>query len=216
MNLDILFQKNAARDLLKGLEIISPHSILAGGAPRDWFFGRKANDLDFYFSVEESLTQRAVQGQLNQVLPKNVEFIEAKDFPVDPMYKHMENLKRIWYLEYKGIPVQLIQMKSAPDVFGVVDKMSCSICKVWWKNGDIVPEKDFILTLTTKYMFLNEGYTWEDLHPQKMEQRFKGEFHRATKKQAETRFFNKAISEARERIRATKIDEKVGGEYDEN
>ena len=41
-------QKAIADELLAKIELIDKNAILAGGAPRDWWAGVEANDLDFY------------------------------------------------------------------------------------------------------------------------------------------------------------------------
>lgn len=44
----VIEQQETAREILHKLEITDPSCILAGGAPRDWWFDKVANDLDFY------------------------------------------------------------------------------------------------------------------------------------------------------------------------
>lgn len=53
----VLEQKDIARELLCKLEITDPNCILAGGAPRDWWFDKVANDLDFYVYWGDNTTK---------------------------------------------------------------------------------------------------------------------------------------------------------------
>jgi tRNA nucleotidyltransferase/poly(A) polymerase len=50
----IVWQQSVADSLLARLEAIDPHCIIAGGAPRDWYLGRLANDLDVYLYIPEN------------------------------------------------------------------------------------------------------------------------------------------------------------------
>ena len=179
-------QKGIAGEVLTQLEIICPHAILAGGAPRDWHMGTPANDLDIYFSLDPDSKVRSNVGQLKKVLPEGMVLQKEHASKQNPMYKHMKALRRIYYYTYKGMDVQLIQLHTLGDVFRAVDNMSCSICKAWWKKKDVVVTYEFRLTLKSKHMFLNDTYTWDDYHPKKMRERFREAGYRlSTKGRAE-------------------------------
>lgn len=172
-------QKKVANDILDKLSIIDPYCILAGGAPRDWYFGNEAKDLDFYFYSNGS-TVSAVQSQLGKILGKDVkvlfepvERLHAKgENEIKDLYKTMKSLVRIFEAEVDGIKCQLMQLEDPKGCFKVLDNMSVSICKVWYKGGKINLSKDFKLTLASKAMFLSEGYSWSDPHPKKIIGRF--------------------------------------------
>ena len=173
--MNIQKQKAIADELLSKLEVIAPHAMLAGGAPRDWYMGNTANDLDFYFSGIEGLQLHYILLQLNEVLPKDC--TRNKDcFHSDKnkqqLYRYMKGLRRIHYYKYKGLPVQLIEMRSVKDVFKAVDNFSCSICKVWYKAGKIKTTPSFLTTVKHKIIYLTDGYKWSDMHPSKMLARF--------------------------------------------
>jgi hypothetical protein len=165
-------EKLLAKEVLDCLSIICPHAILAGGAPRDWYMGETCNDFDFYFNLDPDSTLGSNEAQLSRVLPEGMVKIKGKDAHSSPLYKHMSALKRLHYYTYKGREVQLIQLNRLRDVFKVVDNMSCSICMIWWKGGDVKPSGDFMLTYKTKMMYLSKGYSWSDPHPKKMRERF--------------------------------------------
>lgn len=42
-------QNVVAKKVLEKIKIVDPYVILAGGAPRDWYFGNPCNDLDIYY-----------------------------------------------------------------------------------------------------------------------------------------------------------------------
>lgn len=174
-------QKAIADELLQCLEKVCPYAILAGGAPRDWYMGNTCNDLDFYFNLDQDNTARFDSKILEGVLPEGMKVIKLEHSPKqNPLYKQMKTLRRIYYMEYKGIEFQLMRMHTQKDVWGVVGTFDCSICKIWYKRGTIRRTLDFKKTITSKIMFLNEGYSWSDYHPKKMVERFKGEYYTGT------------------------------------
>ena len=189
-------QKVIADELLDCLSIICPNVILAGGAPRDWYMNKEANDLDIYFSLYEG-TASSHSYQLERVLPKGVKKVKTEfEGNTNPLYKHMKHLKRIYYMEYKGLDVQLILLNEAKDVWRAVDNIDCSICKIWYKNSVIHTTTPFLKTMKTKFMFLNEDYNWSDYHPKKMVDRFKPlGYYASTEKQCDDRLIKMAIEE---------------------
>lgn len=191
-------QKQVANKILKKLKMIDPCAILAGGAPRDWYFGNEANDLDFYF-VSSAVSTGAVIAQLNEAFDVKVrQLCEAGTGEHSQMYKTMAFLRAIYETEVDGVKVQFIQLKSPGDTFKVVDSMSCSICKAWYtESRGVVLEQDFKLTVSSGVMFLSDGYKWDDRHPSKMKDRFYGvnKFKLGTKDQAMNILVNKALGE---------------------
>ena len=189
-------QKEIADELLECLSIVCPNVILAGGAPRDWYMGNPANDLDIYLALPD-LTYGSNKRQLSKVLPEEVVTVKGEyETHSNPLYKHMKHLKRIYYLRYKGIDVQIIQLNEVKDVWNTVDNIDCSICKAWYKNGKVNTTTPFMKTIKSGVMFLTEAYQWEDYHPAKMKERFEPlGFRCGTEKQADTSIINNALRE---------------------
>lgn len=185
-------QKQIANKVYDMLTMIDPQCVLAGGAPRDWYFGNTGNDLDFYFCSTGSTVGR-VQKQLNKV---GLDAAPTSCPMYSELYKSMEGLTRIWNCEVDGMKVQLIQMAEPKYRWNVVKNMDVSICKVWYSQvGNIHLDQDFKLTVASKIMFLKEGYSWSDKHGQKMKERFEGKFHCGTRDQAEKSLVNKVLME---------------------
>lgn len=178
-------QQNIAVQVYKKLRLIDPHCILAGGAPRDWYFGEKANDLDYYF-VSTASTINANRKQIESVFGVSASLLMDKEGHLyNDLYKTMPNLKRIWELEYAGENIQLIQLSKLGAQWQVVDNMDVSICKVWFTpERGIELHKDFKLTIASKTMFVKDGYDWGQKHAQKMLSRFKNIYYASTKEQA--------------------------------
>jgi hypothetical protein len=176
-------QKTVAKSVYDKLRLADPDCLLAGGAPRDWYFGEVCNDLDFYF-CSTACTMSSTQRQLKAIGFENVKHIA--DPHTNELYKSMEGLLRIWECDYAGMKVQFIQLCAPQDRWKVVNNMDISICKSYCKPNDlsIVLHRDFKLTVASGIMFLKKGYDWEQKHAVKMQERFKGKFAAGTKEQA--------------------------------
>ncbi len=104
-------QLDIADKIYDKLKIVDPYCILAGGAPRDWYFNNPARDLDFYFTSIGS-TFGAVKKQLSKLFDDVTLLMDKEGYPAGrtSMYKTMPFLKRIWEFTVDGIPVQLIEL----------------------------------------------------------------------------------------------------------
>ena len=183
-------QKILADNILSGLKLMSPYAILAGGAPRDWYFNQEANDLDFYLYTHAG-TIYSTKKQIAGCLGINQDRITLKAEPQNDLYKTMRCLRRVFDVSGYDMPVQIMQLNSEKDEFKVVDLMSTSICRIYYHEGKLVPKDDFILTGKSGVMFIDEGYNWSDPHPRKMVERFKHKYTTGTKQQAKDRIINK-------------------------
>lgn len=185
-------QKQLADKVYTALTLIDPSCVLAGGAPRDWYLGTEANDLDFYFCSTASTVSR-VKKQLNRVGFE----VEASVCPVQSeLYQFMPGLTRIWNCESEAMKIQFIQMAEPKYRWDVVNNMDVSICKAWYSQiGHIHLHQDFKLTIASKIMFLKESYCWANKHGQKMKERFEGKFSTGTKEQATRSLVSKVLME---------------------
>jgi hypothetical protein len=183
--MNIKEQQEIANSVMSRLKIVDPYSLLAGGAPRDWYFGNPANDLDFYF-VSTGITINAVRGQLSKLFGTVGLLMDGNPDGAgrSELYKTMPFLKRIWEFTYQGMAVQLIELSENLKQFKVVDHMDISICQCWWDGVQVVKHSNFKITEASNVMFTTkEGYSWSDKHALKIKSRFKG-YSAGTKEQA--------------------------------
>lgn len=185
-------QKALADGLLDVLYKISPYVMLAGGAPRDWYFGEEANDLDIYLYSPAS-TIGAMLKQLKACTGIDFKFNAELMQDDNSLYKHMPQLRRIFEAEMEGMKVQIMQLNNPLDEFRVVENMSTSICKIWYQQGKTHLTKDFKLSVATKCMFLKDEYKWTDPHPKKMAEKFKGKFTPTTKERCHEILINSSL-----------------------
>ena len=143
----IVWQQSVADALLSKLEAIDPHCIIAGGAPRDWYLGRLAKDLDVYLYVPQNSLLRHFKTQLAAIGITNIEqsTLSANDA------RYISNPLVRWVFNYEegGEKIQLIVMKQSTYT-SVVRHFPLSICKVWYKDGKIIPEREFTETVKRK------------------------------------------------------------------
>lgn len=130
----IAYQKEVAIDLLKQLELLYPYTILAGGAPRDWYVGRAAKDLDFFLYYPHTYAH------LDKML-RRIGWVDgtskAKWGDNIPMeYKLNPDIRCVIDGKWMDQDVQLIILKK--DTFGIVEKFPINLCQCWWKGQDSV------------------------------------------------------------------------------
>lgn len=162
-------QKAVADKVLNKLFPVDPFAICAGGAPRDWHFGKPATDLDiFFYTGVEQLT--IVEEMLRRV-GINIDNGKAGD-SLPEWYKLNPDLKCVYAAEVNGVNVQLMLMQyKTQDT--VVPKFPFSICKAWYKRGHITLEKDFLVAERNKVVVkCNTVYNDEHKYVQKIKAKF--------------------------------------------
>jgi len=188
-------QKQVADKVLEQLYLICPEAIVAGGAPRDWYLGKPANDIDVYFSSTTTTASKLIK-QLEKCFDgMQIKFEQQMGKNINPLYQTMEGLVRIIEFVLDGVKVQLIQMDTTKRLYSVVGNMSVSVCKVWYTNGKIAPTRDFLITLKSGVMFLSPKYNWNDPHPTKMAEMFKDKFTCGTQDIAKERIITMSLRE---------------------
>lgn len=140
-------QKSIAKEVLEELEVLDPYCILAGGAPRDWFFGKLASDLDFYVYDSFGYSQGIWMERLNKT-PLDVKplgAIEGKSGEVlDSEYASLTNLRYVFEGEYMGQTIQVMIM-SEPTFISVLEHFCYGTSKAWWKGGSVNVTDEFVV-----------------------------------------------------------------------
>lgn len=162
-------QKVVAEVVLSKLFPIDPFAICAGGAPRDWHFGKPATDLDvFFYTAVDQIT--VVEQMLRSVGIKASDRRSADNLP--EWYKLNPYLKCVYESEIDGVTVQLMLMNDKTHT-SVVPHFPFTICKAWYKNGKIHLDKEFKLCEKWKIAVqTNPLYNDEHKYIQKLKQKF--------------------------------------------
>lgn len=157
-------QKEVAKEVLTKLQACDPHCILAGGAPRNWFFNKEANDLDFYIYLKhETIWANKLRFKSIGLELTQMEFEELKD----SSYKFMQHLFRVYEGEYKGESIQVMVMHE-PTFTSVVSDFGVSICEFWWNGCEVKATKQALTSILTKKLFYKNDYSAKETHVEKM------------------------------------------------
>ena len=163
-------QKKIANELLEKLEQIDPHCILAGGAPRDWYMGKEANDLDFY-----------VYGygwSIGLILKrfKNIGIFGLVNLGEGPrpntVYSSMKHLRCVYETTYKGQKIQIMIMNQ-PTFSSVVDYFGVTISQFWYKTGRIGMKREALLSIKYKVIGYKDDFSCKEAYFKKIQERFK-------------------------------------------
>jgi hypothetical protein len=169
---DVNKQKQIALEVLQKLELFDPTCILAGGAPRDWYFGDVANDLDFYVYFRPDLHIWFRENQLEKVGLKNFKVKGKSDFDFPENYKHNPHLIAVYEGTYKKEKVQIMFMDEKTFTC-VVPLFPFGICQAWWKGREVNVTQDFEKSVEHKVLWLlNELYSDEDGYIEKIRNKF--------------------------------------------
>lgn len=150
----IALQKEVANEVLNKLYAIDPYCIVAGGAPRDWHFGKAATDIDVFFNGG-SHTLSTMDSMLKHVGLEHEELKLGGKIP--EWYKQNPFLKGVYNLTIDGVKVQLMRMeKNTFD--SVLPNFPLSICHAWYKDNKIHLEKHFIRSEKFKAIYKTSRY----------------------------------------------------------
>lgn len=156
-------QKEVATEMLRKLGIIS-NVVVAGGAPRDWYFGKPAKDIDYYIEAEPAhvINALGVLGFKVTEVKYPETFIAA--------YAKCEDVTCIIDLEYKG---EKHQIMTCSDLWHVVKSFPVDISKITFDLKDgLMPFADFTDCVKKKTMVVAAGYNLTDPYIQKIMQKF--------------------------------------------
>lgn len=163
-------QQTTAAKVVELLEKQFGNATVAGGAPRDWFMGKVARDIDVYVTVE----------------PKKAGILLAMatitlDTEVQQLGKQYEELEQsmisfltagtVWYdhTEHNIIFLNKNWMAHTDEVYTHFD---CDICQIKWNANDgLSPSSQFLAANENKTIIFNK---FEPKHFVKMVDKFRG------------------------------------------
>lgn len=166
--MDIEAQQSVAKYIYKIMKDVSSSCILVGGAPRDWYFGTEASDLDFFFLKKESseVADGVIANQLNLSRKEGTLDHHLKDYQAGPLV--------IWEGSVDGLKVQLVEIESEHVFELAVDQLHLSISKVVWKDcGEFILYPEFEKTLSDKIIYCKKGFDPQSKYAQKIVGKFK-------------------------------------------
>lgn len=140
-------QKNTADKALDILFSVCPSAIVAGGAPRDWYLGNPAKDIDIFITTDNRWTTRVTGRVLSRLGFENVSPIVPKEDGIQNYTKN-PNIKFVYNCKLDGESIQIIVLYDS--TYRIVDTFAFNICKVWYKNSKINTTADFEYAVSNK------------------------------------------------------------------
>ena len=139
-------QKRIAKEVLDKVKVLDDRAIIAGGAPRDWYFNNLANDIDIFYYHEDGdwgLDNIRRQVGLLKVLlgVENIDVIgfnsalgKDKAEPKDDFNNYLKNpdIVNVFECVIEGVKFQFIQLKKRNVN---VNKFAYNMCQAW-SNGE--------------------------------------------------------------------------------
>ena len=164
-DLKIKLQQDIAQEILSKLEILDPYGILAGGAPRSWYLGKPANDLDFYICFCPCNMESRLKPLGLQVSRMSCERLQNSAYP------EMQKIQDIFEGDFNGQAYQIMVM-SELTMNCVVSEFGTSVCEAWWKHGRIQVTDAFKLSHFLKTIYTKPDYSAKVKHVDKMRRYF--------------------------------------------
>ncbi len=165
---DVKDQKREAKELLDKLRVVDPFVMIAGGAPRDWYFNTPAKDLDVYMRLPNHNTITLVENLARQVGIKN---LTGMSKVTESSYAELPNLKWVFAGEYNGLPINLMVMDKGVRE-EVIKDFDLAICRAWFDGEKCHYFEEFEFCVQTRICLVHPKYTGKEAHIRKMAKRF--------------------------------------------
>ena len=145
MTLLITNQQRVAKQVLLSLRGMFGNAEVAGGAPRDWYLGKCARDIDIYVRWRrfDVLVKERIQIALNK--PDVIKL--GKDY--DEVSSVVPEFMGCYYFDTQGIPFNTIFLNE-DIVTNVTDHFDCNLSKIMWDGENLLYGDEFLNSLSNK------------------------------------------------------------------
>ena len=187
-------QKSVADIVLSKLELLDRNCIIAGGAPRDWYLGNLATDIDVY--LYDSRTTYVYAEQRTNLLSELGFNIQCKheDWKLPELYQSNHHIKHLYTCELLGKKVQILFVKK-PTFTSVVDTFPISISKIWYKNKKIRTTPDFKDSVKYKILWKTvDSYKEDNKYIAKIKAKFSDYLYITREQLAGLKLIKEAVS----------------------
>lgn len=164
----IINQRNVAQFVLGKIQDYSSTALIAGGMPRDHYFGNAANDIDIFIS------HRNREEVLLLVLSQfgNIKSIDDSEGTYDDTeghtYEEANGIEFVYEFQAFGETFQLVFVDQPPMNYVNVNFAS-SIAKATFSNTHYMYSSAFINTIVTNTITVS---SLDNAHAKKMQSRF--------------------------------------------
>ena len=162
-------QQIIADKVLAILQEVDHNVIVAGGAPRDWYFGNTAKDIDVYFDT----SSHSVYDVTNLIETRLGSTTQIKFGDALPEgYTGNPDLVYVMDVNIKGEDVQLMGI-NGDVITQAIEKFPVSISQIWWKEGHYRSTEVFRIGYANKMIFkTGEEYSSKIPYMQKIKEKF--------------------------------------------
>lgn len=120
-------QKAIAKLILNKLDFPEYEVALAGGAPRDWYLGEKANDLDIFIcNVPSDKSLEELKEALQEQLGREVYPLIEKKYETTEFYGFET------HYEFQGLTQTIQFLFHFKDLKTTVKEFPVNISRIWW------------------------------------------------------------------------------------
>lgn len=162
-------QKQVADKVLDMLRFTDPTAIVAGGAPRDWYMGRAAKDIDVFMHTPPRWGHTGTKELLSDLFCVNVMPMERSEHTEN--YSQNPLIERVFDSKIDGEQVQFVCLNKPS--FGIVDTFGFNVCKVWYKNSKLRTTKDFVHAVENQVLIeTGELYLNSRLYRERIQNKF--------------------------------------------
>lgn len=165
------YQKSVAKELLYKISLVDPSAILAGGAVRDWYLGNPAKDLDIYIRCPNHIKLSDKIDMLKKIGLSNAKQLSKNS---EENYASVSGLLSVFEGCYSGVKVNIMFMDLTEiDGISLVENFDCSICECFMdKDNKYYYSSNFIKTIESKVIFVDQRHAGNEPHIVKMANRF--------------------------------------------
>lgn len=169
--MSITDQKLLAMHALDCAESFDPTCIVAGGAPRDWYFGNMAKDIDLFVHLRPGLGSQYIVKMLNRSGLRVKKFMDSQDLPkgyrINPHITCVADVA----VGDECCPVQVIVYDKP--TWNITEEFPVSISQIWFKGDKTGYDRVFENTVKNKLIIkTNEVYANGHAYIQKIRGKF--------------------------------------------
>jgi hypothetical protein len=183
-------QKIVAKEVLDKLRALDSKALVAGGAPRDWYWGKPAKDIDiFYYLPQQSDHSTSLEYHIKALKELFGSDVKLKLLGLDTAganffhniqtisvvedfnnYQLNPNIQHVFEFEYNSETIQLIALtKQGVDV----EEFAYNVCQAWWDGATIGYTEMFKVGMDKKLLIeTGQLYANSAAYKRKMKEKF--------------------------------------------
>ena len=168
--MNLLKQKSVVDKVMNKIFPIAPNAIVAGGAPRDWFFGKVARDVDIFLYRPDLVTTSNIIAVFSSIKLNlhYLEFLYSENGDRTGHGTYISNplISHVLECTYSGVNFQFIFMTESTFT-SVVPHFPLNMSRIWYKDGELHPTGEFLHGVNTKSLIkmdeiYADGHTYID------------------------------------------------------